>query len=157
MGTLTPRGTVAGFSLVEALIALTILSAGVLLMGSTLGVTSKATRDSLDAIAADHLVRHKVEELRAASPGDLRDGGESIVLDRVRYTRRWTVRRDTPDPGTATIAVDVSWSDYIAPLTDVGAQTVTGALNDPVGSLERTLSGDGRVHRRAMTFERGAP
>lgn len=151
MGSLNAPRRTGGFSLIEALVALTMLTAGVLLLGSTLSVTSTATRASLDTTVADHLVRQKLEELRATPYRDLRSGAETVGLARVEYVRRWTVRRNHPRPGVATIDVDVAWSDYVAPLTDVLSEPVVTILSNPVGSLTGSLQGQGETYSRSMS------
>lgn len=155
----TPRVRAApssrGFSLIEVLVALTILTAGVLFMGSTLSVTSRASRDSLDATVAEHLIRHKVAELGATRYDALASGAESITLDEVVYTRRWIVTPDSPRPGVTTIDVEVTWSDYVAPHTgNPLSQPVIRTFTNPVGAVTGALDDRGRTLSRSMSVER---
>lgn len=140
-----------GFSLVEALIALTMLSAGVLALGAALSVTNRAARDSLEATVAEHLARNQLDRLRSIPYADLRDGVETVAVDQIAFTRRWRVARDTPRSGMSQIRVDVSWSEYAAPLTKTLSDPVATAISDPLGTVDRALTSSGRTRSRTLT------
>lgn len=157
-------GRAQGFSLVEALVALVMLTAGALVMGAALSATNGAARDSLEASVAEYLARQKMTQLRLLPSDEIRDGSEVVDVDGVAYRRAWSAR---PRGGTglSDLVVDVTWSEYSAPLSNVSpGQTVQG-LSDPgrlpgpgsIGSasdLESTitdpLDGGGRTRTRSI-------
>ena len=81
----------AGFTLVEVLVAIVILSMGVLaLLGSTRVSTASAQRATLELRVA-HLIQEEVERLRALPVDSLRDGSAA----RPAGNTRWTVTDST--------------------------------------------------------------
>ena len=110
-----------GFSLVEALLSVLVVSAGLV------GIARfqiQAWRSGLDAmrlteaahLAAQRLDALAVEASLGATPAD---GADAPVPSITRYDRRWTVR-DGGD-GTLRLEVRTGWPDGAAPLTLRGA------------------------------------
>jgi len=111
-----------------------------------LALTDKgaAARDSFEATVAEQLVRHKLEQIRAR-PADLRDGAETVGLDETEYVRSWTVRRDTPRAGIAEVRVQVTWSEYSAPLVQPLSTPLVRTLSDPLDATQQLLDSSGRM------------
>jgi hypothetical protein len=117
----------AGFSLVEALVASTLLAAGAAVFSQLFVVAVLANRRAGHDSIAVTLAADKIEELRAApfadlaaSPGGSLDanitghfeyldgagrviGGSGGEPDPVRYTRRWMVGRAALEPSNLLI------------------------------------------------------
>ena len=144
-------GSDRGFSLIEALVALTMLGAGILALGVALTTTNRAARDSLEATVAEGLARQKLEELQSRAPGGLADGAEKVALDGIEYVRSWAVRRDSPRPGMSEVRVQVTWSEYVAPLTQADLTPDIQTLTDPLAATKDLLDSSGRARWRSFS------
>jgi prepilin-type N-terminal cleavage/methylation domain-containing protein len=116
-------GSDAGFTLLEVLGALAVF--GVVAAGLAANVVSvvKWNRTSHGVSVATLLAQDLVEQLRALDPsanpaaltaGTHTDGNNPLTPSGVaggRYTRTWTVTRDSPAPALSTVVVSVSWTD----------------------------------------------
>lgn len=154
-----PQGRAAarGFSLVEALVALVLLGIGVLAMGALLSGTLRASRDAIDQAVADHLVRHKIAELRATPAPERRDGSDVVTLDGLSYEREWELRSVPGHPDLTEIRVIASWAAYQAALTQPLSQPVGQTLQNPLGTVTSTLRQRGRVQVREGSAFVGDP
>jgi type II secretory pathway pseudopilin PulG len=103
-----------GFSLVESLIACTLLTIGVLSLAHLFGVAAALNVSSRDATLAAVLAVQKLEELRTAveqAPGvdfvDARGGrlppAAGAPPPDAAYVRRWTVDPLDVDPANTTV------------------------------------------------------
>ncbi len=112
-----------GFTLVEVLAALAlfgIVSAG-LALNSVAAVRHNRVSHALSAATA--LAQDQIEQLRALDPNTnppaLAAGTHSDAANPItalgtpggRFMRQWSVTRDSPITGTATVVVTVSWTD----------------------------------------------
>lgn len=101
-----------GFSLVELLVAITVLAIGLLgvagLQGSTIRRNVAAMRNT-EAVA---LLEDEIENIRNTPFGNIDSAaGTDLVTDTI-FTRTVTVQDGVPIVGsTKTITVQVSWSD----------------------------------------------
>ncbi|MGH7541777.1 MAG: type IV pilus modification PilV family protein [Gemmatimonadota bacterium] len=154
---MTGRGPAAGFSLMEVLVALVLVGTGLLAMGGLLSGTLRASRDSIDNTVADHLIRHKLAEMRALPVSELRDGADRVALDGVEFERRWRVTPNDPESGITRIEVGVTWSEYRAMLTQPLSQPLVQTLSDPLGTITNTLAQRGRTHARSASAFRIQP
>jgi len=100
-----------GFSLIELLVAMLVLSTGLLGLGRlTVGVI-EGNRASRDHGVATLLAQDRIEGFKG-----LGGGGASSTEDYgtlagfPSYKRVTEVRPDTPEPGLSTVTVTVSWS-----------------------------------------------
>jgi prepilin-type N-terminal cleavage/methylation domain-containing protein len=115
----------AGFSLVETLVAVTILAVALASLAQLFGVAAAANQRARRTTVASILARQKMEELRSlawdAAPGPSPTGtletevaGYSDFLDArgqpfdspaaadgVAFVRRWSIERLSTDPGRA--------------------------------------------------------
>ena len=97
------EGTEDGFSLLEVVIAMLILSIGLLGVIGFFETGFKALRAGNRQGLAAQLAQGKMEELRSGNPALLSDGqDESEAL-----VRRWTVQRSTRDPRIWVVQVEV--------------------------------------------------
>ncbi|CRI67747.1 hypothetical protein THIOKS180010 [Thiocapsa sp. KS1] len=116
-----------GFTLIEALIALVILSFGLFgLMQIQTRVMLK-TGDSKAQTAAVNLAQEKLEELRARDYADI-DSDEDLIEaaagDTTDFTRTWTVTERT-DPPYKEVSVTIDWTRPGQDTKDAGFTTVT--------------------------------
>ena len=92
---LRPLGDTRGFSLLEALIAAAILASALLSLAQLIAFAVTATAAAGRMTVAALLAAQKVEELRAASWGELQPGTDSPAAG---YTRAWSVNPLITDP-----------------------------------------------------------
>lgn len=115
-----------GFSLLEVMIALSILGFGML--AASVGQLSaiKNSRQSRSQTVSMYLAEQQMEAFHSMSGADVLaaigdpsypndpnnpldpDPGDDEV---VQYNRRWFIQADTPEPGVISIRVEVDWVD----------------------------------------------
>ena len=98
-----------GFTLMELLVAVTVLAIGLLGIAGLQGTTIRRNVTAMRNTEATALIEDKIEEIRN-SPFDnvTSEGAEQNGV----FTRRVTVQANTPIAGsTKTVTVTVSWSD----------------------------------------------
>lgn len=108
-GTETGTGTEKGFTLIEVLVAIAMISVGVLgLAANTISVT-QGNRISASTTIAINLAQGKIEEIKAQS-----SFANETVTDSPRgaiFTRTWVIS-DSPEANLKQIEVTVSWTEY---------------------------------------------
>lgn len=102
-----------GFSLIEVLIALVILSIAFLALAGLMVQTTKNNSFGGRITEAATFAQDKLEELRATSwvaitPGSDRKTGSAIGTD---YARNWTVTPNPTNGNLKEIAVTINWTD----------------------------------------------
>lgn len=139
-----PRRRAAGFTLVEVIIAVLILSGGILALmrfqGNMLS-SSSASREHSEAVL---IAQRKIEELRAyaalaTTPGvpayaDIATGTDTVAGKTGNFQRTWTVT-DNSMPSYKQLDLSLTWTtsqgvnQSIALSTDVGrVHPATGAV-----------------------------
>jgi len=98
---------VEGFSLLEVVIAMAVLSIGLLAYIGLFGAGYKALESGNHKSVAVQLARDKMEALRARPPGPEED--EETLGDGM--VRKWSIQQDEGDPGLWIISVEVCWAD----------------------------------------------
>lgn len=99
-----------GFTLVETLVALSILSFGILAIASMQGSSLRGTQHAYNVTEGTSWAEQKIEELmtRSYAHADLDAGAHSETFG--DYDIDWTVTMDSPVQNTKTINVRVSWT-----------------------------------------------
>lgn len=96
-----------GFTIVELLISLFIISFVLLAMSTMVISVMRANSQSKEMARATALLQDKAESLRNTAYGSLGSDSDVTSLPGVDYTRQWTV---TAYPNYKTILITVSWN-----------------------------------------------
>jgi len=104
-----------GFSLLEVVVAMLILTIGLLGMAMLQLSAIQGNAYSQKVTEANALIANKIEEYRQMPFNDIESNEEEDVRlhgsDTTLYTRRTTVEDNTPAAGLKTITVEVGWVD----------------------------------------------
>ena len=138
-----PRGDhirrASGYSLLEVMIALSILALGVLGATATQVTSTKFNRDSRVRTEAAYLAEQQMEAFHAidgdaievirTDAGYPNDPANPIDPDPTdgsarSFNRSWTITPDTPEAGVFAITVTVSWVDQLGNTLDVTLSSV---------------------------------
>jgi type IV pilus assembly protein PilV len=110
-----PRRREAGFSLVELMIAMTILGVGILSLAGLFPLAmQKVNRGDLESRATFH-AQAKIEELKRISWNNLTAAQNGNDTVETMFQRSWTVQEDVPVLGMKQVDVLVTWSDNRGP------------------------------------------
>lgn len=129
----------AGFTLIEALIALTVLSLGLMGLAQLQArVFASAGQSKTQTVAVD-LAHQKIEELRATPYDEIQsaaDTPEHRAGHQASFARRWVVS-ERADPDYKAVRVTTSWQSPAGESRSVGlsafiARSIAQPL-DPVG------------------------
>ncbi len=96
-----------GFTLLEFLIAVMILSVAMLGMATLTGAMINFNKEAFDNTKAVALAQGKLEQLKNIPYGSLTGGTDTTQTP---YTRTWTIDDDTPGTDMKTLTVTVTWS-----------------------------------------------
>ena len=96
-----------GFTLIETVISLCILSVVLLGMSSMVFSVIRATAQSKEMATATTLLQDKMENLKNISIGSLTSGSDSASLGNITYLRQWAV---STVGNLKTITVTVNWT-----------------------------------------------
>ena len=128
-----------GFSMLEVMIALTILSVGILGIGAVQLTATKLSGDSRVRTQAASLAQQQIELFRAmpigtltaliAAPGYPNDPANPIDPtpgdgQDVTFNRRWTIQQNAPEAGITTVTVEVDYVDNLGATRTVRIQTM---------------------------------
>jgi type IV pilus assembly protein PilV len=133
----------AAFTLLETVIALGILSVGVLGVAASLLTALKFSTNSRAASQAMYLAEEQVEIMRLMQPADVLamvpddnffddpsnpidpDPGDD---DSTQFVRRWRIQDDTPEDGMMTITIEVDYTDRLGITRTVDLRTLKAAF-----------------------------
>lgn len=104
-----------GFTLVEVMVAIAILSIALLGLVSVTVMVIKSNSFSKEMTKATTLANDKMEDLKKSSYSGLVSGTDtktdpSTDTSRLIYTKTWTVTQNSPIVGTKTIDITVQWN-----------------------------------------------
>ena len=108
-----------GFTLLEVLVALAILSVGLLGLAGLQLSALQGGRQAFTGILATQMALQRLEELQQLDPQDpaLAPGvhDDGVVQEQgVAYSRQYTVIPDSPVPGVVTLQMTLSWTDPLS-------------------------------------------
>lgn len=98
-----------GFTLLEFLISVLILTVGLLGMGSLTVTLIGHNAESYNRTKAAAMAQNKIEEIKNMNYQLIRSLPNGSDTDAI-FTREWEIDPDEPDTGMVTIAVEVSWN-----------------------------------------------
>lgn len=134
-----PIRRATGYSLLEVMIALSILALGVLGATATQITSTKFTRDSRVRTEAAYLAEQQMEAFQAMDGAAVEviridagypdDPANPIDPDPTDgsarfFNRSWTITPDTPEAGIYAITVTVSWVDQLGNTLNVTLSSV---------------------------------
>lgn len=133
-----------GFTLIEALIALVVLSLGLFGLMQIQTRVMTETGDSKTRTAAANLAQEKLEELRARSYASIvsDDDGETVPVETggtTDFTRSWTVTGYTSPPYKK-VSVTTSWTNANR---NTESLTLTTFIAESAATALDTIGGDG--------------
>jgi prepilin-type N-terminal cleavage/methylation domain-containing protein len=100
-----------GFTLVEILVALAILSVSLLALAGLMVTTTRNNSSGGHITEAATFAQDRLEELRAIRWDAIQDGQDQVFGSTgVTYARNWTV---VPAGSLRTITIAVTWTDRI--------------------------------------------
>ncbi|MFH0844696.1 MAG: prepilin-type N-terminal cleavage/methylation domain-containing protein [Pseudomonadota bacterium] len=102
-----------GFSLVEMLVAISILAVGLLGMAALQGTAIRGNAFGMRNTEAVALIEDKIEEYKNTPYANIAEGSttETNLGTSGIFTRTTTVQKDVPVNDTKTLTVQISWSD----------------------------------------------
>lgn len=159
---LSPPQRQSGFTLIEALIALVVLSLGLFGLMQIQTRVMTETGDSKTRTAAVNIAQEKLEELRNGSYDSVVSGGDTVQAaagGTWTFTRSWTVTSKT-NPNYKEVSIIASWTSprqgelgadveavtlttYIAESIPVALDTIGGQSEDDSGDGDEDGDGDG--------------
>ena len=128
-----------GFSLIEVLIALTIMAVGVMGLIKVQSFMEVKAENALKTLDALYLAEEKLEEFRtraqSAAGGTIAYSSivsqtESVSMAASTVTREVTVIGDSPVSGAKKITVSVSWKDRMEQSQVVSLETVISKYSE---------------------------
>ena len=96
-----------GFTFIETLSSMFILTVVLLAVGSLVYSTMRSTTSSKEMTVATTLMQDKMEGLRNTSLSSLNSGNDTVHLGNIDYTRQWAV---AASGNIRRITVDVNWN-----------------------------------------------
>ena len=134
-----PNRSRAGFSVLELMIALAVLAAGMVAISAGTISAVKISSDSRVKTQAALLAQEQIEIFHVMSAADVEalvddddypdDPGNPIKpdignSDGAEFDRRWTIEPDTPETGVITVTVEVDWTDSLNRTRTVSLRTM---------------------------------
>lgn len=129
----------SGFSMLEVMIALSILAVGIIGVMATQITAMKLSGDSRVKTQAAYLAQQQIETIRAMDPGDVLDLVDAVGYPNdpnnpidpnpndgqdVTFVRRWVVEEDTPEAGVIQVTVEVDWPNRLGATRTVRLRTM---------------------------------
>jgi len=103
----------SGFTLIEVLVAMVILSVALLALASLTAITTKTNSYGSHLTEASLFAQDKLEELRATRWEKITEGMDSDQVSGstgIDYTRKWSVNRNET---LKTINISIEWKDRV--------------------------------------------
>jgi len=124
---LKAKSSIAGFSFIDVMLALVVLTIGVLALADLQIIASRGNTSSKNTTAAISVAEKKLEAIRnvvyaniaAEAPTQVTESGQT-------FTRQVTVATNSPMTNAKTVTVTVTWSDnagtHTIPMATIMAQ-----------------------------------
>jgi type IV pilus assembly protein PilV len=102
----------AGFTLVESLVALTVLLIGLLALAMLQNVAYRANTLARNTTAATILASERIERLNRLGAANVSTGTGSATVDGMSFSESWkTTAAPSVDNGARSVDMQVQWSD----------------------------------------------
>jgi Tfp pilus assembly protein PilV len=100
-----------GFTLIEIVVAIVMLTFGVLASASLTAALMRSNRGVTNRTRAVETLRLKVEDLQSQGYADIASGNDTATIGGLTFNRAWTVTADSPAANLKTVTLTVTWSD----------------------------------------------
>ena len=108
----------AGFGFIDLMLAMVVLTIGVLALADLQIVSSKGNTSSKNTTAALNIAENKIEAIKGMVYSNVVVEASTPVLDSgITFTRQVTVTVNSPIVNTKKVTVIVTWSDSAGPHT----------------------------------------
>ncbi len=122
-----PLADNAGFGFIDVMLALVVLTIGVLALADLQIAASKGNNSTKSTAAASNIAEKKLEEVKgmvyaniaAEAPALVDESGNppQVGYNGLTFTRQVTVASNSPIANTKTVTVIITWSDKAGPHT----------------------------------------
>ncbi|MFN2383093.1 MAG: prepilin-type N-terminal cleavage/methylation domain-containing protein [Gemmatimonadota bacterium] len=110
-GRIALRRNARGFTLLEVVVAMTIMTVGVLGMAGFSASVSQTNRGSANRTRADQALLKKVEQLQSQAYGTISSGADTVEVGDVNMARTWVVTDNTPETGLKRVVLTAVWRE----------------------------------------------
>ena len=100
-----------GFSLIEVMVGLVLMTIGVLGMAAFTVTVTQANRAASNWTRADQVLHEKIEEFQTSRYPTISAGVDTTLVGGIEFVRTWTVDADTPLAGVKLIEVQSAWRE----------------------------------------------
>jgi len=108
----TPTAGEAGFTLIESMVAMTILLVGLLALAMLQNTAFRANSLARNRSAATVIASERIERLNRLGAGNFTAGTASRTVDGRQFTESWTIATaPSVTSGAQTVDMQVQWSD----------------------------------------------
>lgn len=104
-------GSEGGFTLVEIMVGMVLITIGILAMAALAVAVIGANRGATNRTRADQVLHEKVEEFRSIDYDDIVTGTDTVDMAGVEIVRTWTTTDDVPMDDIKKIELVGKWMD----------------------------------------------
>jgi prepilin-type N-terminal cleavage/methylation domain-containing protein len=100
-----------GFTLIEVVVAIVMLTFGVLASASLTAALMRSNRTVTNRTRAVETLRVKVEDLQSKNYAQIASGSDAATIGGITFNRSWTVTANSPAANLKTVTLTVTWGD----------------------------------------------
>jgi type IV pilus assembly protein PilV len=105
------RGDRRGFSLIEVMVGVVLMTIGVLGLAALSVTVAQANRGATNRTRADQVLHEKIEEFQTADYDEITDGDDEITVGGITFARTWSVTDDSPMAGVKMVEITGTWDE----------------------------------------------
>jgi type IV pilus assembly protein PilV len=118
----------SGFSFIDLMLALVVLTIGVLAMMDLQVIATRSNASSQGTETALTIAESKMEQIKdQVFTSIVSEAPTPVTMSNITFTRQVTVTNDTPIAGSKTVTVTVTWSDAAGKTHTIPMATVIAA------------------------------
>ena len=118
----------SGISFIDLMLALVVLTVGVLAMMDLQVIATRSNASSQGTAAALTIAESKMEQIKdQVFTSVVSEAATTVVVSNITFTRQVTVTNDTPIAGSKTVKVTVTWTDAAKKTHSIPMATVIAA------------------------------